>query len=605
MANLDPKETVTGALEKPLGALLSRRQVLRGGLVAAAGLATTGLLAACADDDDDEPDAPAVDSDDDTEDEPDDTDDEPDDEDDEPDDEPDDDDDAPTTDDGELRGGELFYALVSPFDTLDPNVTTFSDVNRMAMHMFDPLIWQPEPGEFIPLLATDWEVNDTADEYGFTFREDVTFHDGTPFTAEAVQFTFDKIIDPETRAQGAFSAIGPYESSDVIDDYQIVVHFRSPFAPFFNSVSGVSLAPGSPAAQEEMGEDYGTNPVGTGPFRFESLTGDNEIRMVRNEDYAWAPSSYEHSGPPHLDAITWRIIPEPATRVAALQSGEVNIIHGVPIHEIAGLEAGGAFQIMEAILPGSGWSLMNNVEKAPMDEIELRRALQYAFDKEGMIQVIWQGRYDVSCSPLTSITFGYDPATCDMYSYDLDMANQLLDDAGWEMGDDGVRVRDGERLVLDIHYRSDHQTFIDLATFTEAQFREIGIEANLVGQAQAGYFDAVRAGEHHIQFWWGPATDPDGVFRTFFHSSNADGGTNRNRYRNDEMDALIDEAAGETDLERRRELYVELQRFSLEEAIMVFFSEPTEIYAHDDSVMNAKVHWSATNPLFYDAWVED
>lgn len=575
--------------------LMSRRMLLQTGASLSASLAVTGLLAACGGDDD-EPtatseagaptatiaagaasatpgaDAPT----------------------------------ATTASGGEAQqGGELIYALVSRFDTLDPTITTFSDVIRTAHHMFDPLVWQPEPGEFIPGLATVWEVNDTADEYTFTLRDDVLFHDGSPLTAEAIQFTYDRIIDPETKSQVAFSALGPYDSTEVVDAQTAVVKFKSPYAPFLNSVSSVILAPLPPAVVEELGLDFGLQPVGTGPFMFDSYETDNQLRMVRNPDYNWGGGMYKHEGPAYLDAITWRIISEDATRLAALQSGEVHIIQNVPTQDYATVQDDSNLTIIDAVLPGSGWSLMNNVTRPPMDDLNVRKALQYGVDKEGLIQVIWQGLYQVSHSPLTSVTFAYDPATAEIYSYDPEMAGQLLDEAGWTMGDGDVREKGGEPLKLGVYYRSDNANFVSLATYLQAQYAEIGIELELFGLAQAGYFDAVRAGEHHVQFWWGPATDPDGVFRVFFHSSNADGGTNRNRYEDPEMDALIDEAAGTTDPEARKELYFELQHKALDEAIMVFFSEPTETYAYQkEVVIDPIVTWAATVPLFYDTWLK-
>ncbi len=514
---------------------------------------------------------------------------------------------APTTaPSGDVeQGGDLIYALVSRFDTLDPTVTTFSDVIRTAHHLFDPLVWQPEPGEFIAGLAMSWEVNDTADEYTFTLRDDVTFHDGSALTADALKFTYDRVVDPDTKSQIAFSALGPYDATEVVDPQTARITFTAPYAPFLNSVSSVILAPLPPAVVEELGVDFGIQPVGTGPFMFDSYETDSQLRMVKNPNYNWAPAMFNHEGPAYLDAITWRIIPEDATRLAALQSGEVHIIQAVPTQDYATVESNDDLAIIDAVLPGSGWSIMCNVTRSPMDDINVRKALQYGVDKEGLIQAVWQGRYEVSNSPLTSVTFGYDPSTADIYSFDPEMAGQLLDESGWEMGGGDVREKDGEPLKLGLYYRSDNANFVSLATFLQAQYAEIGIELELNGLAQAGYFDAVRAGEHHIQFWWGPATDPDGVFRVFFHSSNADGGTNRNRYKDDDMDALIDEAAGTTDVEAREQLYFDLQQKALEEAIMVFLSEPTETYAYQkDAVMDPMVTWAATVPLFYDTWLK-
>lgn len=498
-------------------------------------------------------------------------------------------------------GGELIYALTNRFDTLDPNVTTFSDVLRIARHVFDPLVEQPAAGEFIPALATSWEVNDTADVYTFDLRDDVTFHDGTPFDAAAVKFTLDRIMDPELLSQSAISLLGPYASSEVLSPTSIAVTFSTPYAPFLNSVSQPQLSTVSPAAVEAAGVDFGLNPVGTGPFSVDSYEVDSQIRLVRNDAYNWAAESFGHEGPAYLDAITWRIIPEPGTRLAALQAGEVHIIQDVPTQDYPTVSNDGALQLLEAIMTGSGWSMMINVTKAPTDDVLVRQALSWGVDREGLILSIWQGAYQISCSPLTSVTFGYDAGTCDIYGYDPERAAALLDEAGWLLGDDGLRYKDGAPLTIECYYRSDNANFVALATFLQAMYLPLGITFAPNGLAQAGYFDAVRTGQHNTQFWWGPATDPDGVFRPFFHSSNADGGTNRNRYVNPEVDALIDEAAGTVDRATRAELYAALQSQTLDEAVMIFFSEPTSAYAfRPEQVRNVRLDFSSIYPLLYD-----
>ena len=155
-------------------------------------------------------------------------------------------------------GGELIYGAPTRFDTLDPNVTTSSAVGRVAYHLFDPLVWEARAGEFLPGLAEKWEVNAAADQYRFVLRKDVKFHDGTPLTADAVKFTFDRVVDPELKSQMAFSGIGPYESSTVVDRYTVVVKFKRPFAPFLSSVAQSVLAPVSPEAVRKHGKDFGS-----------------------------------------------------------------------------------------------------------------------------------------------------------------------------------------------------------------------------------------------------------------------------------------------------------------------------------------------------------
>ena len=500
------------------------------------------------------------------------------------------------------QGGELFYGLTNKFDTLDPNVTTFTDVIRIDNHIFDPLVWESKAGEFVPGLSTKWDVTPTADQYTFTLRSDVKFHDGTSFDANAVKFTFDRIVDPALKSQSAFSAIGPYDSTTVSDAQTAVVKFKSPYAPFLSSVgSGTVLAPVSPDAVQKLGADFGTKPVGTGPFKFDSYTTDTVVRIVKNSDYNWAPSIFKHQGAPYLDAISWRIIPESSTRLAALQSGEVQFIQDIPPQNYKDLKGDSKIQILQGELSGSGWSMMINVTKTPTDDVKVRQALEWGVDKSAMITAVWQGLGTPASSPLTSATFAYDPATKNVYSYDPKKAGDLLDQAGWKMGSGNTRQKAGQDLVLSLYYRSDNTDFTAMATFLQSMYQEIGIKLDLQGLSQAGYFDAVRAGKHNVQFWEETDADPD-VVRILFYGANADGGTNRNRYKNAEMDTLINEAAGTTDPNKRKQFYAQIQMKALNEAIMVFFSDPLNIFALTKSKLNGAIlDWSSAFPYFYDA----
>ena len=214
----------------------------------------------------------------------------------------------------------LTYGMAGTFDKLDPNATTFSRVGRVALHFVDPLVWQPTAGTFESGLATEWSINDDATEYTFKLREGVTFHDGTPFNATAVKWTFDRIADPNTKAQTAFSLLGPYKGAEIVNDYEIKVLFNTPFAPFLNSLSTSYLAPVSPTAFERVGADnWGiTEVVGTGPFKLTSFTPDSEIVLDRNPDYNWGPAFANTTGPAKISQIVFKIIPEPATRIASL-----------------------------------------------------------------------------------------------------------------------------------------------------------------------------------------------------------------------------------------------------------------------------------------------
>lgn len=509
---------------------------------------------------------------------------------------------APSASQSPTPGGTLVYGLATTFDTLDPTVTTFSVVGKIAYHVFDPLVWQTSGGKFEPGLAESWQVSPDAKAYTFKLRKDVKFHDGTPFNAQAVKFTFDRIVDPATKSQTAISVLGPYDGTDVIDDATVRVRFKTPYAPFLDSVSSPYLVPVSPDAVRKAGKDFGSTAlVGTGPFKFESYHADSEVVIVRNDDYKWGPAFLKSRGAPYLDKIVWRIIPESTTRVATGESGELTFVEDVPTQDYQRLKASGKLIVLDALEAGSGWSMMMNVQNPPLDDVRVRRAIEWAIDKNAMNQTVWNGVFKPACSPLTPNMLGYDAKTCDKYKFDVQRAAALLDDAGWRMNTaTGVREKGGLPLKLGFYFRSNDDNSRNMETFVQSNLKPVGIQIDPQGLARAGYFDAVRAGKHHMQFWWESHGDPD-VVRILVYSSNANGGTNRNRYKNAEMDQLIDDAAAQTDTEKRKALYSQIQNKILDDAVMVFFADPLSIFAHQKTLRDVAVDWSGNYPFFHTA----
>ena len=153
--------------------------------------------------------------------------------------------------------------------------------------IYDTLIWSPEPGVFTAGLATAWEMSEDALTYTFTLRDDVTFHDGTPFNAEAVKFMFDRIKNPASKSLN-IGAIGPFESAEVLDEYTVAITLSTAWGAFLTNVSEPHLSPVSPKAVAELGDGVANNPVGTGPYMFERWRG-NDLHLVRNPSYAWGP----------------------------------------------------------------------------------------------------------------------------------------------------------------------------------------------------------------------------------------------------------------------------------------------------------------------------
>ena len=497
----------------------------------------------------------------------------------------------------------LTFGISSGVDTLDPTATTFSSVEIIVGHIFDTLVKQQPLGTYHPGLATGWTVNEDATEYVFELRDDVTFHDGTAFNAEAVKYTFDRIVDPDTKSQMAFSFIGPYAESEVMGEHSVAVRFSSPNAAFLDGVSHPQLGPISPTAVEALGADWGfSGIVGAGPFVFESYIADSEVVMVKNPDYSWGNADvFGRSGASDIDRLIFKILTDPGTRLAALESGEVDMINGVPGLDVQRLDESDEFIVTQYDQAGHGYSFMFNQIKSPTDELAVRKAIAQAIDIEIMQEVVYDSLGSQACSALTKSMFGWTDVFCQQNPYDPDASGALLDEAGWVMNDEtGIRERDGVALSIE-HWSPDRPLSAATAQFLQEDLNAVGIDFQINLADIAAYLTVVRAGEHNTQQWWDTQTDPDGVFRTLYHSSNAGGGTNRNNYRNDEMDSMIDSAVGIGDLEARAAAYADIQQKIADEVVMAYFNDPVVLYASTPDVHDVTILGGGFVPNFYSA----
>jgi peptide/nickel transport system substrate-binding protein len=412
-------------------------------------------------------------------------------------------------------------------------------------------------------------------------------------------------VNPDSKSQTAISLIGPYKETEVVDEYTVIVRFNTPFAPFLDSISQPYLGIVSPSAVQSMGADFGqTTIIATGPFKIDSYIPDSEVVLVRNDDYTWGSQEiFGRTGPSDLTRFTFKLILEPATRLAALESNVVDFIDAVSPFEYSRLNNEGNFTMVELPQPGNGWSLLMNVNKAPTDDLVVRRAIALASDKQGMIDTVFNGFGIPGCSPLTNVMLGYDATSCNYLPYNPQQAESILDSAGWMLNpSSGIREKDGMLLEIDHYYRADNPLHQAMATFMQADLAMVGILVNLNGRSQAGYFDGVRSGAHNTQNWWDTQTDPDGVVRTLFYSANAGGGTNRSNYVNPVMDELIDAAAATSDTSGRAALYGQIQQLVADDAVMISYSDSYLLFGSIPSLTGIQYLGGGTLPNFYGAF---
>ncbi len=505
----------------------------------------------------------------------------------------------------ERVGGNLVFVNLQLATSLDANIWTASRAARIMRNIYDPLVWQPEGGVFVPGLAESWEVSEDGLEYTFYLRNDVTFHDGTPFNAEAVKYTYDRMADPASKSL-QLPNLGPYDRTEVIDEFTVRVVLTEPFPVWLSNASEVALAPASPTAIETMGDDYALNPVATGPFKVRGWTDNNTLVLERNEDYNWAPDFFENQGTAYLDTITYRFITEPATRVIAIETGEADIADGLPPQDIARLEATGKFNVLKFVAPGLPQVLNINVTSFPMTDIAVRRAMLFGVDRQIMADLLFFGIYPAANGPLSSASWPYWPGVEEMYPYDPERAVQILEEAGWiDRDGDGVRENaEGQPLAFR-HVTSSSGDNPKVAEFVQASLLELGFDDNVEAMPYEATARRYADNEYELARLGYTIIDPHNAVFLPFHSSQIEGGGQFNRSRIDDphIDELINQGLNATDMEDRRAIYRELQEYIMDQALVLPAYEWTITHAMQSHVMGFSGDL-LSRPYMNDVWLK-
>jgi peptide/nickel transport system substrate-binding protein len=501
------------------------------------------------------------------------------------------------------QGGTLTYGLgFDVDDTLDPQVTNFDSTIRITLNVCEPLVWEPTPGRFVPGLAESWQVSPDAKVYTFKLRKGVKFHDGTPFTAEAVKFTMDRVIDPQTKAGQSHDQLGPYDHTDIVDDYTVRIVMKTGYAPLLTNLNGY-LGIVSPTAAKKMGlADFARHPVGTGPFMFQEWVAKDHITLVRNPNYAWPSSYFKHKGPAYLEKIIFKVIPEASVRTGTLRSGETQFIDDIDPLQYDALKKDPRIVVIEQGQPGSGFVLLLNVtSKGPIKDLAVRQALEYAVDREGLNKTVFHGLNKVAWSPLMRPTAGYDASTEKLYSFNPAKAKQVLDEAGWKPGPDGILAKGGDKLTLDFPIIGRPRDKA-MAESVQASARDVGIDIRVNPLERAAFRELVQQNRYDINFMWFSYGDAD-VLRTIFHSANVNA-FNRARYQVPEVDKLLEEAAAIITPARRAVLYSQIQQRVLRDAVVVPLVDTVTYDAKRSNVEGDHLDALASYVWLYDTQVK-
>jgi peptide/nickel transport system substrate-binding protein len=459
---------------------------------------------------------------------------------------------------------------------LDLRQGTDAQSERVGGIIFDALVKKDKHYNLQPWLATSWQQPDPLTLI-IHLRDGVRFHDGRSLEAEDVAWTIRSMIDGTliTAKGGAFSSI---DRIDVRDRLTLVLHLKHPDAGLlFNMSDGLfGVVP------RGSGRDFGLHPIGSGPFRFVSAAQDKEVVVARNPHY-WA-------GPPKIDGVRFTVVPDTITSALELRKGSADLASNVlTLDMIHAIEGASNLKIESS--PSSVVIYTNfNVRDPLLRDRRVRQAIACAMDRQEIVDAIWRGQARLADTLLPA---GHWAAASDnemaQYPHDLSKAKRLLDDAGFHPNANGIR------LHITLKTSTDETTRL-MAAVLQQQLRAAGIQLDIRSAEFGTFYSDVTRGAFQMYAlrWIGSNEDPY-IFRYAYSSDSfPPKGANRGRYSNPRVDALLAAAAGETDQNKRRSDYVEVQKILAEDLPGIPLWYPNNEVVHSRRIVGVEPEGSGT-----------
>ncbi|WP_040810695.1 ABC transporter substrate-binding protein [Nocardia concava] len=506
-----------------------------------------------------------------------------------------------------VEGGTVRFALPSEPSCLDPGVSPADATALIDRGVVDSLVAQGKDNAFKPWLATGWKISDDLKSYVFTLRDDVVFHDGTKLDAAAVKANFDRIADPNTKSQWAATLLGPYARSTVLDEHTVQVDFSEPFQPFLAAASTTALGIQSPKNFADNAGKLCDHVVGSGPFTFTGHIAQQNVTLAKNPGYRWAPETAAHTGPAHLDGVEFRFVPENSTRIGALTSGQIDGLLSVPAQNVGDLKSDPGLAYNRYDGQGAVYAVYINTQRGPWKDPRVRRALQRSTDVDAILSSIYFGTYARAWSILAPATQFYEAALENSWNYNIDEANRLLDEAGWNQRDsEGYRVKDGVRLTArwtttKAQDESNSRGLVGLAITASAKKAGIEIVRNNVQTGQL--FQQVAAGDYDLFDTSWSSNSPD-ILRSFLLSTAKPmAGQNISWVQDPQVDGWVSNAARTLDPDTQRRDYAAAQKWAIDQAVVIPVFVPASQVATSTRVHGVAAAPSSY-PVFYDAWLK-
>ena len=459
----------------------------------------------------------------------------------------------------------LTIAIGAEPESLDPVRMTSAPAATVGEHVIERLIYMEEDGTLTPMLATSWSSNADSTVWTFQIRQGVTFHDGTPLNAEAVRANLARFINPEVRAAYAF-LLGSVREITATGEYTLQMTLAQPFAPILSHLSHSFIGIISPAQLQGLAPTASVeNPIGTGPYRLVSWNRGERVTLAVNQNY-WGTV-------PQIPNLIFNFIPEESARIIALETGEADAIMAVPPSEVARLQQNPEIEVVTQTSVRNIYIGFNHVRE-PFTDVRVRRAMNYAIDKEAIVNSIFEGSAIVSDAPVASAVFGH--RSVGPFPYDPARARQLLAEAGFPNGFDMILHHPTGRYPLDA----------TVAQAVQAMLAQVGIRATLQTREWSAYLQFTAQPPDQAEYdafllGWGTVTlDSDYGLYALFHSNQWNpNGNNRGFFKNERLDQILSEARVNTNQAQRAQLYGEAMQIIWDDAAWIFLYNAGQINA--------------------------
>jgi peptide/nickel transport system substrate-binding protein len=486
-----------------------------------------------------------------------------------------------------VTGGTLNVGLTSDVVTLDPLKSSALVDREVMLNLYDTLVRVDEKNTVQPDLATSWTYTSPT-QLVFTLRSDVKFQDGTPFNADAVVFSINRILKAASSPRK--SELASVKSVESVDPTHVQFNLSAAFSPLLATLTDRAGMILSPAVVQASGADIANNPLkaGSGPFQFKAWTKGDHLTIERNPSY-WQKDSAGRALP-YLDAVNYRPITDGNVMATNLSTATIQAAQALSPQAVASAKSNPSLIYKQ--IPGlSFFGIMLNTKQAPLNDVHVRRAIAWAVNRDEIVSSVLLNNGVVSQGPISPSSWAYS-ASIAPYSHDVSKAKAELAQA----------ANGGANVSFTMLIASGDPTGAQEASFIQSELKEAGINVDIKPETFATLLtdtDATKPNFQAATLGWSGRPDPDGNLYSWFHTG---GGNNSMQYSNATVDGLLEDARVQSDQAKRTTDYQDAEKLLLDDSSYVFINHGVAVQATTTKVHNFLL-MPTTIMLFAQVWI--